>query len=276
MLNKIRLANVVEVSELGFGCARLHGGAVRRESEKMLDFCMQNGVNFFDTAPLYGSEELLGSFFAGDKSVVISTKVGLEPKVDNTGYVKGAYRRYLKSSLTRLPLIKHQMIKFLQQENAHQIPIRRKLNRDEIMRSVERSLRLLKRDRLDLLLLHEPDLFLIDDDLKDIFETLISDGVISAYGQGYGRSPVVGESLFGNILQAKYRPGVLNTTPESLSIIYHGVIREALASTNYFKGVTFKALLKQSLMELRGVPKLVSASTPQQLHRLLQSIRRLG
>lgn len=52
------------VSPLGFGAMRLPGD--RKESERLLDFAFEQGINYFDTAPDYMSgvsEEILGSVF---------------------------------------------------------------------------------------------------------------------------------------------------------------------------------------------------------------------
>lgn len=81
----------LNVSETGFGAWAIGGGAMvgqtaigwgdvdDRESVKAIHAALDAGVNFFDTADIYGlghSEEILGKTLAGNKEVVIATKGG--------------------------------------------------------------------------------------------------------------------------------------------------------------------------------------------------------
>jgi aryl-alcohol dehydrogenase-like predicted oxidoreductase len=68
------------------------------------DYCMQAGINFFDTAEVYGlgkSEELLGKFLAGgNPRAVVATKFFPFPY----RLTKGGLHRALRGSLRRLGL----------------------------------------------------------------------------------------------------------------------------------------------------------------------------
>ena len=79
------------VSEIGFGAWAIGGGAMIGNtaigwgetnddtSAKAIDAAIDAGVNFFDTADIYGlghSEELLGKIIGRKKEIVIATKVG--------------------------------------------------------------------------------------------------------------------------------------------------------------------------------------------------------
>jgi aryl-alcohol dehydrogenase-like predicted oxidoreductase len=78
----------LRVSEIGFGCWGIggaHGGALSYgatddgESRRALSRALELGVRFFDTADLYGaghSERLLGEALAGERDVVVASKVG--------------------------------------------------------------------------------------------------------------------------------------------------------------------------------------------------------
>jgi aryl-alcohol dehydrogenase-like predicted oxidoreductase len=110
----------LRVSALGFGCGNVGGLMVRgapAERERAVARALELGVNFFDTAPLYGegrSEEHLGqALLALRPECVVATKVrlGSEGLADPAGAVT---------------------------------------------RSLEASLRRLRRDRVDLLQLHDP------------------------------------------------------------------------------------------------------------------------
>jgi aryl-alcohol dehydrogenase-like predicted oxidoreductase len=104
----------LRVSEIGFGTWGLggdNGGAVAygpandETSRTALRAAGDLGINFFDTADLYGfghSEELLGEVFSpGRESVVIATKGGF---VDGAkqDFSSAHLRRALEASLTRL------------------------------------------------------------------------------------------------------------------------------------------------------------------------------
>lgn len=76
----------LEVSRLGFGCmglAEFYGAALSNaEAEKVLKGALDRGVNFFDTADMYGSgrnEEQLSGFLSQHRNdVVIATKFAIQ------------------------------------------------------------------------------------------------------------------------------------------------------------------------------------------------------
>src|SRR5438132_5718397 len=79
-----RLAGTsLDVSQIGFGCgkvASLSGSANSREAAATVAEACDRGINFFDTADMYGQgrcEEILGRTLGGRRqSVVIATKAG--------------------------------------------------------------------------------------------------------------------------------------------------------------------------------------------------------
>ena len=82
----------LSVSRLGFGCmglAEFYGEALSNaEAEKVLDAALDRGVNFFDTADMYGTgrnEEQLAGFLARRrKGVVIATKFAIKRNADGS------------------------------------------------------------------------------------------------------------------------------------------------------------------------------------------------
>jgi aryl-alcohol dehydrogenase-like predicted oxidoreductase len=117
----------MQVSLLGYGGWALGKkgwpGVDEKEARKTLEACIGQGINFFDTAPVYGfgrSEEVLGDVLSGlRQQVIIATKCGL--RWDERGYVK------------------------------------HNLSSDSISWEIERSLRRLRTDYIDLYQIHWPD-----------------------------------------------------------------------------------------------------------------------
>ena len=110
------------VSRICFGTMTFGGQADAAESARMIDTCLDNGVNFIDTANVYtnsASETILGEILKGRRDrVVLASKVR-----GKTG------------------------------EGADQVG----LSRPAMMRAIDESLRRLQTDRLDLYYLHQPD-----------------------------------------------------------------------------------------------------------------------
>jgi aryl-alcohol dehydrogenase-like predicted oxidoreductase len=100
----------MQLSVLGFGCGAVGGFMVRgdpADQERTVARAIAAGVNYFDTAVLYGngeSEKNLGRVLQKLKSanVAVGTKVRLSP--DEFGRIADTVRISLESSLARLRL----------------------------------------------------------------------------------------------------------------------------------------------------------------------------
>ena len=97
----------LRVSQLGFGCGSIGGILVRGEYPLMrqaVSRAIEKGINYFDTAPLYGngqSEVNLGAVLRELKAdVLVGTKVRLSEK--DVGRVGEAITRSVEESLRRL------------------------------------------------------------------------------------------------------------------------------------------------------------------------------
>ena len=156
ILEKRRIGSTdVFVTELGMGGAPL-GRVSPENASQSLRESFNQGIRYFDTAPLYGtgtSEKFFGKFLSklDRESFVLSTKVG----------------RLIK-------------------DTGNEVNITFNYKRDEILRSIEESLKRLDMDSIDIALIHDPDDH-YDLALNEAFPTLDklrSEGVIKAIGAG--------------------------------------------------------------------------------------------
>lgn len=164
-INKRRLGRTgLLVTAMGLGCYQLTGefGVHYGEADKILDYALANGVNYVDTAQMYGfgeSEELVGRALRrhAGKAVYVSDKVG-----------------YLERTVARAG-----------GDDAYRDPV-------ALKRAVKHSLWLLQRDFVDIFMIHEPDRdpwWRMDyatggAAVTDVLEELKKEGVIGAVGLG--------------------------------------------------------------------------------------------
>jgi aryl-alcohol dehydrogenase-like predicted oxidoreductase len=99
----------LEVFPLGFGCGAVGGLMTRgaaRDQERAVARALELGINYFDTAPIYGdgeSEKSLGRVWKALKpSAYVGTKVRLTP--DERGRIAAAVPAALEASLKRLQM----------------------------------------------------------------------------------------------------------------------------------------------------------------------------
>ena len=138
-----------KVSKVILGLMRISDMSV----DQVLDLChaaLDEGINFFDTADCYGNgraEEILGEVFTRDpdlrKKVFLQSKCGIRNEDGITWY---------------------------------------DFSKDHILTAVENSLKRLKTDHLDSLLLHRPDALMEADEIAEAFTKLYKDGKVRNFG----------------------------------------------------------------------------------------------
>lgn len=118
---KQRRIGQLEVSEVGLGCNNFGTRVDQDTTNEIFATCLDTGINFFDTADVYGSgasEEMLGQAMKGHRDqIVIATKFGLRDM--DAGLTGGSA--------------------------------------EWVCRSIDKSLRRLNTDWIDLFQIHTPD-----------------------------------------------------------------------------------------------------------------------
>jgi D-threo-aldose 1-dehydrogenase len=173
-MKRSRLGSL-DVTSIGLGSAPLGGlfsPVSDADAEATIARAWSLGVRFFDTAPLYGfglAERRVGAFLRKQKreSYVISTKVGRLLRVPEGA---AAEDDHYKSTPRERPVFD--------------------FSYDGVMRSVEESLGRLGLDRVDVLLVHDPDDH-YDAAVTGAFralQRLREDGTVKAIGAGMNQS----------------------------------------------------------------------------------------
>lgn len=160
-----------------FGTARLAGGAYARSSRRLIETCLNAGITRFDTAPSYGlgaAEALLGEVTSDLPYVAIHTKAGsirhAHPAL--LGWAKVGRQLLPK----RAPLGEACIVPYAG-------PAAGMNYRPEALAgSIARSLDLLRRERVDLLLLHEAEPFDLPEDAWQVLADAVASGQASALG----------------------------------------------------------------------------------------------
>ncbi len=108
-MQKRQLAHTdLEVSRACLGTMTFGSQSDRSEAARIVDRCLDEGINFFDTANAYNqgkSEEILGSVLGTKrKDIVLASKVwgAMGDPVEYAGLSRAAIRRALDDSLRRL------------------------------------------------------------------------------------------------------------------------------------------------------------------------------
>ena len=155
-MKSYQLTKALTVSRLACGCMNLDKLGSVDECEQLIDTALSVGIDFFDHADIYGAgrcESIFGELLERNPSwrehMVIQSKCGIRFAGDTYGDAA---------------------------------PSRYDFSYEHIVKAVEGSLQRLKIERLDILLLHRPDLLMVPDEVARAFEALQTGGKVGAFG----------------------------------------------------------------------------------------------
>jgi predicted oxidoreductase len=145
-MKKNQIANgKISASEIALGCMRINSLA-KKEASALISTAMEEGINFFDHADIYGkgkSEEVFADAIGMNPSIrekiIIQTKCGIRD-----GYFD--------------------------------------FSKQHILDSVEGSLKRLNTDYIDIMLLHRPDTLMEPEEVAEAFSKLHSSGKVKHFG----------------------------------------------------------------------------------------------
>jgi aryl-alcohol dehydrogenase-like predicted oxidoreductase len=191
-MNSISYKDII-FSELGFGCSRLTHVTSPKMANSLLNSVFDNGVNYFDTARLYGlgqSEHYLGKFIKDKRDkVVITTKLGLFPP-----YIPFRNLKMINLFRDGVKFLKSSIVKSSPSSSQNpniSLPVNN-ISEAHMRTSLHESLKELQTDYVDFLLLHEFSLELINQaEIINLLEKFKKEGKIRHYGIGthYSRLP---------------------------------------------------------------------------------------
>lgn len=141
----VNIGNQISASAVSLGCMRM-AKLDNKKVNAIIDCALENGINFFDHADIYGqgnSERLFGEYLKSHpgtrEKILIQTKCAIHD---------GQYD----------------------------------FSKEHILRSVEGSLARLGVDYVDFLLLHRPDTLMEPDEVAEAFDALESSGKVRHFG----------------------------------------------------------------------------------------------
>lgn len=170
----------LSTSALGLGGSRLGSllAGDPRDAARAVAAARDAGIRFFDSADIYGqgdSERLIGAALDGVADVVIATKAGY--RLPAPAWALRLAKPLLRPLLRRRPASGGAIATRRRRGFAHCF------EPAHLRRALEGSLRRLRRERVELFLLHSPPPALAEDEaLWRLVEDLTRDGLIGAFG----------------------------------------------------------------------------------------------
>jgi D-threo-aldose 1-dehydrogenase len=266
----VSLTPEIQTTCLGFGTATLARLDSHKSITRMLGEALDAGILHFDTAGLYGHgtmEGLLGNFLQGKRDqVTIATKFGLEPPL-RAGSLSPLLHR-IKGAVKRVGFLRNRA-----RALAAKTTIERR-DAKSARNSLERSLRELKTDYLDLFFVHEGSpAEAADEALLTFLETEKAAGKIRAFGlaANFTTTAAVPDAVLQRYDVVQIPSDILNANLDKLSgrvrgaIITHSVfaplemLAERLAQSERLR-LQWEGRLGVDLRDTSALPRLLLQS----------------
>lgn len=179
---------------IGLGTANLQPYFEGPRSRRLLHTALDVGISYFDTSPRYGlSEKFLGDYLPKNEQLIIATKVGLDPlHASAVSIIRDQLKRKLKKVVHR----SKPKPQYVSAEPVNPFLI---YSFDSFQKSIERSLKLLRIEALDVLHIHEPENIINLEELLDWMDTKRRAGLVKYRGLAVHR---VGSNLLDASLDA--------------------------------------------------------------------------
>ena len=145
-MKKINIGNgAISTSEIGLGCMRINALS-RTEASTLINTALDEGINFFDHADIYGG---------GKSEEVFADAVNMNPTTRE---------------------------KFILQTKCGIRDGYFDFSKEHILNAVDGSLKRLKTEYVDILLLHRPDTLMQPEEVAEAFSLLHSSGKVKYFG----------------------------------------------------------------------------------------------
>ena len=145
-MKQLVLGGGLEAPAIALGCMRINSLS-EREANRLLETALENGVNFFDHADIYGG---------------------------------GEAERFFAQSLPMTPSVRERVL--LQSKCSILPGVAYDCSKEHILQAVEGSLKRLRTEYLDVLLLHRPDALMEPEEVAEAFRMLKESGKVRRFG----------------------------------------------------------------------------------------------
>ena len=145
-MKNINIGNgAINASEIALGCMRI-ADMSKGDASKLINTALEEGINFFDHADIYG---------AGKSEEVFADAIDMNPSIREKMIIQS------KCGIRKV---------FFD------------FSKEHIINSVDASLKRLKTDYLDTLLLHRPDTLMEPEEVAEAFQILHASGKVKHFG----------------------------------------------------------------------------------------------
>ncbi len=183
----------IKASNIVLGCMRLKG-KTPQEAEKIIRTALEEGINYFDHADVYGSPGR-----RGECEEIFSKAIGLNsPAVRESMFIQ-----------SKCGIVKSETGSY-------------DFSKEHILSAVDGILKRLDTDYLDFLLLHRPDSLMEPEEMAEAFEKLYTEGKVRHFGVS-NQNPMQVELL------QKYIPYKLEVNQLQLSIAHCSMIDSGIS-----------------------------------------------